>query len=313
MDGRPSFCQYHIAYPIKRQSQIATISLTFVMALYAVDEDDLIFASHAEKGKSYLCMECFGPVKIRRGKDRFPHFYHLRSAPQCRLYSKSEDHLRAQIQLQKSFPPDVLQIERTFPDIGRVADLCWEHRKIVFEIQCSPLSVQEAKSRIGDYWTAGYRTVWLLDDKRYNRRILRPAEEFLRENLCYYVSIKQGLESLYYDQFEIFELGRRVRRGARMKIDLQKPYRLPDRAWNKEAFPSQVLHPRGLYFYGDRSHKALLSHTKPSLSIAMQNWRFLEINFAKKKRKPGLAEEWLKKWIGWPYLWLLNKWIHLLK
>lgn len=280
------------------------------MALYACGEDDLVYASDAEKGKLYGCLDCFGPVKVRKGKGRFPHFYHLQASPQCRLYSKSEDHLRAQIQLQKLFPQGILQIERPFPEIGRVADLCWEKEKIIFEIQCSPVSLQEAQSRIRDYRTFGFRVVWLLDDKRYNRRILRPSEEFLRRRSCYYIDIKQGLTSICYDQFEIQDGTRRLKRGRRLTIDLQKPIPVPNQVWEKERFPEQIHHLSQqceIHFYGDRIDKARLSYRISAFAISMENWRFLESHFIKKRKRYGKLKEWVRKWIGRPYNDLLMK------
>lgn len=277
------------------------------MALYACGEDDLIYASDAEKGKEYGCLDCFGPVKVRRGsgkKGSFPHFYHLQPSPQCRLYSKSEDHLRAQIQIQKLFPPGIIQIERPFPEIGRVADLCWEKEKIIFEVQCSPVSLEEAQSRIRDYRTVGFRAVWLLDDKRYNRRVLRPSEAFLRSHSCYYINIKQGLTSLCYDQFEIHDGSRRLKRGRPLVIDLQRPSQIPTAVWDKERFPEQILllsQQCEIHFFGDRIDKARLSYRIPSLAIAMENWRFLQSHLIKKRKRPSKMADWVRKWIALPY------------
>lgn len=280
------------------------------MALYACGEEDLVFAGQAEKNSTYRCLDCFAPVKVRRGRDRFPHFYHLRSAPSCRLYSKSEDHLRAQLQIQKSFPEGALKIECPFLSIGRIADLCWESRKIIFEIQCSPIDVREAEKRNEDYRSAGFSLVWLLDDKRYNRRILRPAEEFLRGGLCYFIHIKQGLSSDCYDQFEIFSLGARVKKGPRLKIDLQRPLLAPQRLKEEDRFPKQILSLAGrapLHFYGDRLDKARLSYRTASWRVSLENWRFLELFLPRKANRRHPVKEWLFRWIGAPYLNLLNR------
>src|SRR5438128_1692203 len=129
------------------------------MAHYAYDIDDLIYSADAEPGKVYWCLDCYGPVKRRRGKGYFPHFYHISPSPRCRLYSKTEDHLLAQLQLQKKFPQGILQIERPFLTINRVADICWEKEKIVFEIQCSLIKPLEAEERIRDYRALGYEVV----------------------------------------------------------------------------------------------------------------------------------------------------------
>lgn len=269
------------------------------MALYAVEEDDLIYAGHAEPGKVYWCLDCFGPVKRRKGKLPFYHFYHTQPAPQCRLYSKTEDHLLAQLELRRQFPPGALEIERPFIKINRVADILWESEKIVFEIQCSPLTEKEAEMRIRDYRSAGYEVVWLLDDKRYNKRVIRPAEEYLRRHSAYYVSISR---SEYYDQLEIFSEGQRVKRGKRLRIDLQTPRSTPQIPFHPDRFPKQIvdLH-TAKYFTGDRTHRAL------RYPQSMLYWRALEIRLIQKKRKPNRFFSWLYRFIGAPYLRLLQK------
>lgn len=272
------------------------------MALYAVENDDLIYASCAEPQKVYWCLDCFGPVKRRRGKRHFYHFYHIQSAPNCRLYSKTEDHLLAQLQLQKLFPTGILQIERPFIQIHRIADVLWEKEKIVFEIQCSSISLVEAEMRIRDYRSIGLDIIWLLDDKRYNKRIARPTEEYLRQNSAYYMSIKQGLYSKYYDQFEVFSSGQRVKRGQRLHIDLQKLRQRPKIQFNENCFPQQIakLHCTK-YFLGDRLHRALY------YPLTMQYWRTLEMQLMVKKSKTNRFKHWLFCTIGRPYLLFLER------
>lgn len=274
------------------------------MALYAVDDDDLIYAGQAEPGKIYWCLDCFGPVKRRRGKSWFPHFYHLKSSPKCRLYSKTEDHLLAQMQLQKLFPEGALQIERPFITINRVADLCWEQEKVVFEIQCSSLTEKEGEMRIRDYKSAGYDVIWLLHDKRYNKQVIRPAEDYLRKQSTYYMTLRRGLNSEYYDQFEVFAEGKRVKKGRQMPIDLRKIRRTPKISFNEELFPKQIIQlncPR--YFIGDRTDRALRNY-----SLSMQNWRGLEIQLGKPKLKVSKWRQWIWTYIGLPYLDILRKW-----
>lgn len=290
MDGGPSFCQYHITNPI--------ICNRF-MAFFAVDDDDLIDAAAAEPGKIYWCSDCFGPVKLRRRKRGLVHFYHLKTAPTCRLYSKTEDHLLAQLQLQKIFPEGVLQLERPFIKINRVADLCWENEKIVFEIQCSQLTEKEAEMRIRDYRSIGYETIWLLDDKRYNKRVIRPAEDYLRKRGAYYLSIRA---SKVYDQFEIYSEGRRVKRGKAMPVDLQKICRKPKKNFDPALFPKQILQlDAPQYFYCDRLFRAHQNHT-----LAMLRWRALEIQVEEAARKPNPIRLWLRRYLICPYLQFLQ-------
>jgi competence protein CoiA len=278
------------------------------MAFYAVDDDDLIDAADAEPRKIYWCLDCFGPVKRRVGKNRLSHFYHLKTTPQCRLYSKTEDHLLAQIQLQKSFPEGALQMERPFIQIDRVADLCWEKEKVVFEIQCSPMSEKEAEMRIHDYRSVGYEVIWLLDDKRYNKRVARPAEEFLRQFSTYYLLIEKGLTSRCYDQFEIFSDGKRVRRGRRIPLDLQKIRNRPQGTFNEELFPGQIVQLKGKkYLSGDRMDRALQGH-----HMTMHHWKMLELEPKRGMLKGNFVKEWLKKRVVGPYLAILQRWINQL-
>jgi competence protein CoiA len=287
VDGGPSFCQYHITNPI--------ICNTF-MALYAVNDDDLIHAADAEPGKIYWCTDCFGPVKKRGGRRRFDHFYHLKTSPSCRLYSKTEDHLMAQLQLQKKFPEGTLQLEKPFIKINRVADVCWEKEKIVFEIQCSQLSEKEAEMRIQDYRSIGYETVWLLDDKRYNKRVIRPAEDYLRKRSTYYLSIRRGVS---YDQFEVFSEGRRVKRGKEMPVDLQKICRGPKKSFSEELFPKQIAQlDTHQYFHGDRLFRAHQNHR-----LTMLRWRTLEIQAIQPKK----STSWFRRYIAGPYVNFLER------
>jgi competence protein CoiA len=276
------------------------------LGLYAFEEDELIHASFAKPETVYRCPDCFGPLKKRTGKIKLPHFYHIKTARACRLYSKTEYHLLAQIQLQKKFPEGTLELEKPFAEINRVADVCFEKEKLVFEIQCSPLTEKEAEMRIQDYRSIGYETVWLLDDRRYNKWSVRPAEEFLRQHNAYYISIREGLASKTYDQFEILSEGQRVKRSKQMEIDLKKIYRKTIRAWSEELYPKQIIQLNTtLYFQGDRLYRAMHDH-----SLAMLRWRTLEKHSLKTNRKATKLSTWFRNKIGKFYVILLEKLIN---
>lgn len=272
------------------------------MALYAVDDDDLIHAADAEKGGQYWCLECFGPVKRRYGRSRIPHFYHVSRAPSCRLYSKSEDHLLVQIELQKLFPEKALQLERPFPQISRIADLCWEDEKIVFEIQCSPISLAEASARIRDYASIGYEIIWLLDDRKFNRRVLTPAEELLRRHWTYYLKIRRGRPGEFYDQFEVVVECKRIKKGKKFPLNLQNIRKR--RPLSGDNYPKQILHLQTTrYIYKDRFHRALYY---PS---SMQVWKHLEEIYGKVSKRPSRLRKWLWQNIGVYFVcWIKKIW-----
>lgn len=258
------------------------------MSLCAVDEDHLIYASAAVDGKIYWCLDCFGPVKKRKRGRNFAHFYHLKASPACRLYSKALDHLVAQKELMRLLPPGELQIERPFIKIARVADVCWEKEKIIFEIQCSTMTEKEASMRNADYRSLGYDVVWLLDDRRYNKKNLKAAEEFLRTQNAYFLSLKR-ME--VYDQFEVFIEKRRVRKGKALLLDLFKVRKAPKIEFEEKHTPRQILRLKcARFFYGDR------------LSLAL---RFPD----RMQREKAIEEEVLRKdkrsWLDWPKTHLL--------
>lgn len=194
------------------------------MALFAKDENFLVDAWDAEKKKIYKCTECGAKVQLRRSFNRFPHFYHLVKSPSCRLYSKSNRHLLIQLTIQKQLPPGESILEKPFPSIHRIGDLVWEPHKIIFEVQCSKITEKEALARKTEYGALGYEIVWILDDRLFNQRQLRPAEKFLRSNLSYFVHYERGL---FYDQLELFSHQIRIKKSLKKIISLSKISKIP--------------------------------------------------------------------------------------
>jgi len=283
------------------------------MALYASDEDRYIFAADAAPGGSYRCLECSAPVKVRRGRNRIPHFYHLHRSPRCHLYSKSEDHLILQLQIQKALSDETVQIEKPFFSIHRIADLLWEKEKIAFEIQCSFLDISEARKRVVDYGKIGYHVVWLLDDRIFNRRSVRPAEEFLRMQTCYFFSFQRSGFSYFYDQMEIIMERKRLRKGPPFKINLSKPRVKPFLEWPPDL-PSQIQERTirtDRYFQGDLIHLAIQAAIHPSIVCIFERWRKLEIELLHSNKPPGWIAAFVERFIARPYLqtldWLIDR------
>ncbi len=248
------------------------------MALYAYDEDGLlVYSGDAEKRQGYYCYECHLPVRVRKPFRRIPHFYHRKLSPSCRQYGKSQDHLLAQLALQKLLPGAVL--EKPFRDIFRIGDVVWEPHKLVFEIQCSHISRSEVEARALDYQKVGYQVVWILDDRIFNRKVARPAEQWMRQGACYYASLR-GESPVYYDQFEIYSKEQKVYRGQRLRVHLDRPYQMTGLSWDAEVTPTQVAQRRDpLYFEGDLCHRALAG--------SLQNLRDLELAYKKREGKVG--------------------------
>jgi competence protein CoiA len=187
------------------------------MQWIALDENrHPITACRALKQTRYACPECSGFVQLRSGPHRKAHFYHMRAASLCAQHKKTEEHFGLQLLLASRIPDNKAQIERAFPEIGRIADVAWETRKIVFEIQCSPISLQEVQTRCLDYCSIGWDILWILSDKRFNKKRLGAAEAFLRLQTSYY---SHWDEKLLYDQREVLHHFHRIYKSPRVAIN----------------------------------------------------------------------------------------------
>ena len=271
------------------------------MALYALYFEDLISANDAPDEGSFYCLECRGPLRIRERRQR-RHFYHIKTSPNCRLYSKSEAHLVLQSSIQNLFPPGEIILERPFLPIRRIADACWEKGKMIFEVQCSPISEKEAQKRTLDYESMGYSLAWLLSDQRFNQPILQAAEKFLREGLCYFARYQKTKKPFFYDQFEIFSDNKKLKKSAPLPINLTHPQKTPKLPENTLQ---QILKrsSKGLFFEGDLVCQVIESSSNKLLNGAIQNWAFFEREAEEKQKDFLNKRRWLKP------LWRLSDWL----
>ncbi len=210
------------------------------MQLYALDQGKPLLASDAEKGKNYQCPECSASVRVRGGPSRQIHFYHPVLPKKCRQHEKSQEHIRLQWKLLELFGASEAQIECPFPSIGRIADVVWHPKKMIFEIQCSPIPLEEVQCRILDYNLAGYEVVWILHDKQFNRKSLSAAEHFLRNTPCYFTNIDKTGLGIVYDQFEVIKNYKRMFKGPPLAVSLDKFSKLPLISLKEAALPQTV-------------------------------------------------------------------------
>lgn len=258
------------------------------MQLYALDGTVPILATAAEKQKNYICPECQSPVRLREGPHRQAHFYHFNAAPFCQQHKKSLTHLRIQLILHSLFPGSA--IEKPYPQIGRIADVSWEEKALVFEVQCSPISLSEAEERCRDYEKIGLTPIWILHDKRYNKWRLNASEAFLRQRPCYYTNINASGQGIFYDQFEVFKGAKRRFTGVKLKINLTEPKKITSFLQPPFEWP-KLLHFRlnqwNLYFEGDLLDRSLEAKHPSTFSgmLRMENH---------KKKEPFSLLKWLK-------------------
>jgi competence protein CoiA len=194
------------------------------MQLFALDANhQLIRATQAVKQKNYLCLECRAIVRLRAGLHRQPHFYHLEPVLRCRQHQKGEIHLQLQSFLFNLLPTGDCLLECRFPEIQRIADVAWLSKKIIFEIQCSPIKSEEVFARNQDYQQAGWTVVWILHDRRFNQLRLSAAELGLRNSSHYFTNMSREGNGIIYDQFDIHEGIFRKDQMGPLPVDLSQP------------------------------------------------------------------------------------------
>ncbi len=260
------------------------------MQLVALNKDTRILAVHADKGRSYRCPECLNSLRVRSGPHRQPHFFHLSSNPLCNQQGKTLFHLQTQLHILKSLPLEEAEMEIAFPEIGRIADVVWEAKKLIFEVQYSSITEQEVRQRTCDYESRGYQVVWILHEKRFNRRRLSAAEQFLVEKDCYFTSIDDKGKGVIYDQFAVVRNGMRLFKGPRLPISLANPFVL---ALNKDLSHELIFRTkRQLGFSGDFFDQAQKADPKDWAAMQRLQLRFAKRRLSFKRIKTSVL--WLK-------------------
>lgn len=178
------------------------------MQLYALDKHfQTVPAWQASRQKEYYCFECSKKVRVRAGFHKRAHFYHAHHNPSCRQNQKSLAHLELQHYVLGRLPLDEARLEQAFQEIDRIGDVAWLSQKIVFEIQCSPISAAEVLKRNEDYASIGWSVVWILHDRRYNKTRLSAAEMALQNSSHYFAHFDEKGKSVIYDQFKVVKEG----------------------------------------------------------------------------------------------------------
>jgi len=194
------------------------------MQLYACEEQGHIaLARSAKKGVDYLCPECKGKVRVRRGHHRQPHFFHLTHNDNCRQSGKSAIHLAVQHHLLDLLPEKEVSLECRFSEISRIADVVWMPQRLIFEVQCSPITAEEVQQRNRDYGKLGFQVVWIFHDNRFNRWRVTAAEETLEIRPFYFTNMDADGRGMIYDHACVIQKGIRKQRSEKSQVDLSRP------------------------------------------------------------------------------------------
>ena len=137
-------------------------------------------------------------------------------------YLTNQLHREVQIKIQSLIDQEDLHLEYKFPI--RRADIFWESKRIVFEVQCSPITLREVKTRTADHENLGHKVIWILHQKTFNKKYASPAELFLRrEKKALYTDISQHGDGVIFDQEEAIKHSERRAKSFPLPVDVTAP------------------------------------------------------------------------------------------
>lgn len=139
---------------------------------------------------------------------------------------------------------------------NHIADVVWLKQSIVFEIQCSNLSIETAQNRIKDYNALGFSVVWILHQKTFNHKRVKPLERFLHTECCYFTDItKTGLGKIY-TQFEFIKGRIRIFRSSPFTVNIAAP-----------CYKNQRLHFQGDLLFRQQEVNVYKNFYKPKKNL----------------------------------------------
>ncbi|MCI5051640.1 MAG: hypothetical protein MRY21_00715 [Simkaniaceae bacterium] len=217
------------------------------MQLLALNGSKKIWPYEANQGQEYTCPDCGYPVKLRWGIVRRPHFYHVYESPKCKKLS-TKLHRSIQYYIYRLLHFQTVEIEKSYPEIDRIADIFWAEKKIIFEVQCTMIPFKEMQDRVRDYASLGLQVVWLLHAN--NPWLTSATWDDLKKLPHFYTNLDLRDNGVFFDQIWLEGHGK----SAPYVVELDAP--LPMR-----HFPMPVpdllierTRNRRYYFQGDYLH-----------------------------------------------------------
>jgi len=274
------------------------------MQFYALEDRSVpVSAAKAIKQKDYQCPECSGILRLRGGVHKQLHFYHLKGNPHCFQHRKSLSHLQAQRKILSILPEGQASMEKAFPSIQRIADVVWEEEKLVFEVQCSPITSSEVQERNRDYAELGYQVIWILHCRRFNQKKMSAAELHLCGSPRYFTDIDEKGEGKIYDQFEIVRSPVRRYRGIPLTVDLSVPHPMTSSLKERVRIPESLLsrfETWPVYFLGDLVDSSIKRGNLYTEKLLLIEERYASTSAAS-------IASWMKIFFYWAFSFLLKK------
>lgn len=223
-------------------------------------KDRIVQAKEARKEDLFTCPECLSPMKVKKGLYKRAHFYHFHPSS-CFHASKSKEHKAIQEYLKRLIRG--AQLEFPLKQIRRIADVIWPEVNIIFEVQCSAISLDHLMQRTKDYESLNYQVIWLFHLNRFNFKKINPHVRPF-SNLTYYFTDMNRFQKGYF--YDLIPDLNHYRQGPRIDLTMPKeasftykslPKPLRDRIARKYYFKNDLidLHQNGSFRYTPPSLK----------------------------------------------------------
>ena len=167
-----------------------------------------VFADDAIPQVDYFCPECREKLRVKQGDIKIPHFFHFEGTKECRWKTRFQTHSIIQEEFVQKLGAENCTLECFFPGIARIADIAYYPKKVVFEIQVSPISRKELEERTCDYWKAGWHIIWILHINQFGSKKASGAEE-LAEGVPHYFTDIGSNRGALWDEASFVSRGRR--------------------------------------------------------------------------------------------------------
>ena len=262
------------------------------MQLYAYKDSQLVFIDDAEKGVSYICQGCNEEVRVKGGRFLTRHFFHVKPRRRCTFRQRSMRHLAIQLAIKKLIPSTIL--EHQFSNLHRIADVYWPQKKIVFEVQSTPITAMEIAKRERDYNSIGLEVIWILSDHLFNKFYVTPAEEILRTRSTYYTSIGFNKEGIFYDQFEVIYQKKRLFRLPPIEVQITRPRKMDPHHLTLPHIARERENHSKIFFYGDIYDRCRqFPRFRKSLIKLEKRYRVTKYTIYREYYKKELKDLWL--------------------
>jgi competence protein CoiA len=134
-----------------------------IVVLYGKTKQGTIeHAANATKCSNYYCPLCCQKLMLKQGKYKRTHFAHFEIS--CTHKEESYVHYHAKYSLGRAIKDlgMVVQIEPYLKACHQIPDILINN-KIILEIQCSPITVEQLQTRTSAYNKLGYIVIWIID------------------------------------------------------------------------------------------------------------------------------------------------------